>query len=246
LDGGKKSVRTIAKGEEPRELLSWKQKNQDLPQNLNYRSGNFPYEAVRQALLLEQFHLCAYTMKSLKSSTRCKLEGQDTTYSCHIEHLLPQSRKIDSETIDFQNMFACFPPSRSDIACSYGAQIKKDFDPEKNSFLSPLNKTVELNFKFYRDGRIEGLTAEGKNTIDVLRLNHPSLKADRAAVIKGRLEPKTGKPLTAAAARRLAKEIREPDAYYCLTAFCIAIAQVALDHAEREERRSNRIRKEQA
>lgn len=238
-------MKAILKGEEPRELLSWKQTNQNLPQNLNYRSGNFPHEAVRRALLLEQFHICAYTMKSLKSRTQCEAEGHDTSYSCHIEHLLPQARKIDSETIDFQNMLACFPPSRSNTACSYGAHIKKDFDSAKNAFVSPLNKATESHFRFFRDGRIEGLTLEGKNTVDVLCLNHPSLKADRAAVIKGRLEPKPGKLLTAAAARRLAKEIREPDAHHRLAAFCVAISQVALEHAEREERRSNRIRKEQ-
>lgn len=235
-------MRTIAKGAEPQELLNWKRANQATPQNLNYRGGDFPAEAVRNALMAEQFHLCAYTMKALKTVSQCQDQGQDTSYSCHIEHLLPQARKIDAETIDFQNMLACFPPGRSNVACEYGAQLKASYDPEKGPFISPLIAAVEQHFKFFRDGTIEGVTRDGQATVKVLCLDHPALKNDRAAVIKGRLEPKTGKPLSAAAARRLAQEIRQPHDQNCLPAFCVAIAQAALDHAVRMERRAARIK----
>lgn len=236
-------MRTITKGEEPHDLLNWKRVNQATPQNLNYRGGDFPNEAVRRALLAEQLHLCAYTMKALKTSVQCEAQAQDTSHACHIEHLLPQARKINAETIDFQNMLACFPPSRSAVACDYGAQAKASYDPATNAFVSPLSAAAEQHFKFYRDGTVEGLTPEGKATVKVLRLDHAALKNDRAAVIKGRLEPKPGKPLTAAAARRLAQDIRQPDARRCLPAFCVAIAQVALDHADREEGRAARLKK---
>lgn len=231
------------KNEEPHDLRNWKRTNQATPQNLNYGGGNFPSESVRKALISEQLHLCAYTMKSLKTALQCEAQAQDTSYSCHIEHVLPQARKIDAETIDFQNMLACFPASRSNTACAYGAYAKASYDPAKNVFVSPLRGATELHFKFYRDGRVEGLTPEGKITIKVLRLDHASLTSDRAAVIKGRLEPKPGKPLTAAAARRLAQDILKPDTHHCLPAFCVAIAQAAIDHAEREERRANRLKK---
>lgn len=232
-------MRTITKGEEPHDLLNWKRANQATPQNLNYRGGDFPAEAARKALLAEQLHLCAYTMKALKTAAQCEAHSQDTSHACYIEHCLPQARKIDAETIDFQNMLACFPPSRSGVACDYGAQAKASYDPASNTFVSPLAVAAEQHFKFYRDGTIEGVTPEGKATVKVLRLDHAALKSDRAAVIKGRLEPKPGRPLTAAAARRLAQDIRQPDARRCLPAFCVAIAQAALDHAEREERRAN-------
>lgn len=232
-------MRTITKGEEPHDLLNWKRANQATPQNLNYRGGDFPAEAVRKALLAEQLHLCAYTMKVLKTAAQCEAQAQDTGHACHIEHLLPQARKIDAETIDFQNMLACFPPSRSSVACDYGAQVKASYDPASHAFVSPLTVAAEQHFKFYRDGTVQGLTPEGEATVQVLRLDHAMLNHDRAAVIKGRLEPKTGKPLTAAAARRLAQDIRQPDAQRCLPAFCVAIAQAALDHAERLERRAN-------
>lgn len=239
-------MRTITKGEEPHDLLNWKRANQATPQNLNYRGGDFPAEAVRKALLAEQLHLCAYTMKALKMAAQCEAHAQDTTYACHIEHLLPQARKIDAETIDFQNLLACFPPSRSGVACDYGAQAKANYDPAVQDFVSPLAASAEQHFKFYRDGTIEGVTPQGKATVKVLRLDHALLNHDRAAVIKGWLEPKPGKRLTAAAARRLAQEIRQPNAQRCLPAFCVAIAQAALDHAEREERRANRLKKKTA
>lgn len=235
-------MRTITKGAEPHELLNWKRANQATPQNLNYRGGDFPAESVRKALLAEQLHLCAYTMKVLQTATQCEAQGQDSSHACHIEHVLPQARKIDAETIDFQNMLACFPPSRSGVACGYGAQAKASYDPATNDFVSPLTAATEQHFKFYRDGTIEGVTPAGRATVKVLRLDHAALKSDRAAVIKGRLEPKRGKPLTAAAARRLAQDICSPDAQRRLPAFCVAIAQAAIDHAEREERRANRLK----
>lgn len=236
-------MRTITKGEEPHDLLNWKRTNQATPQNLNYRGGDFPAEAVRKALLAEQFHLCAYTMKALETAAQCEERGQDTVHACHIEHVLPQARRIDAETIDFQNMVACFPPSRTDVVCDYGAHAKASYDPAAEAFVSPLSPAAERHFKFFFDGTIEGKTPEGIATVKVLRLNHPALRNDRAAVIKGRLEPRTGKLLTAAAARRLAQDIRQPDAGRCLPAFCVAIAQVALEYAERLERRAGRLKK---
>lgn len=235
-------MRTIAKGEEPRDLLDWKRDNQTTPQNLTFRAGGFPGEAVRRALLDEQLHLCAYTLKALKTSAQCEAQGQGTSQSCHIEHWLPQSRKIDAETIDFQNMLACFPGSHVG-GIPYGAHFKGGDDTGVNALVSPLSPRAEQHFKFYRDGTVEGLSQQGRATIAALCLDHATLNNDRAAVIKGRLEPKTGKPISAAAARRLAQEVFKPNAQRCLPAFCVAIAQAALIHAEREERRASRLKK---
>ena len=236
-------MRSITKGAEPQALLNWKIANRASPQNLHYGSGEFPAEVVRQALLAEQWHLCAYTMRSLKTASQCQVLGQDTSYACHIEHLLPQARKIDAETIDYQNMLACYPASRSTAVCEYGAHFKKRYDPATSVFVSPLTTTAQQHFKFYRDGKIEGVTERGKATVKVLWLDHDVLNNDRKAIIKGRLEPKPGRPLSAAAARRLARDIQTPDARQCLPAFCVAIAQAALDHAEREERRAVRLKR---
>ena len=223
-------------------LIQWKTDNAQTPQNLFYGAGGFPAEAVREALLHEQFHLCAYTMMRLQTALECKSHGHDTRDACHIEHVLPQSRKVAGEAIDYQNMLACFPPSQSTVACEFGANAKADFDLSTGGFVSPLSPAAESHFEFDEHGGIKGTTIDGHSTIKVLKLDHKALVNDRMAVIKGYLQPK-GKKVSAQAARRLAKDVLKPDAHQCLPAYCVAIAQVVLAHAEREERRAARLKK---
>lgn len=243
-------MRSITKGPEPRDLIQWKSDNAQTPQNLKYGAGGFPAEAVRAALLSEQYHLCAYTMKGLPSAAACAALGLDLRNSCHIEHIFPQCREVAGEDIDYHNMVACHPPSNSRIACGYGAKFKDKFDPESRGntdphagiFVSPLSANVERHFEFDEQGEVSGLTASGTCTIAVLKLNHPELKNDRAAIIKGFLRPRD-RPLSAAAARRLAVQVMQPDGQGCLTPFCVAVASVALAFAARAERRAKRLRR---
>lgn len=234
-------MRSITKGEQPEALIRWRADNAAVPQNLVYGEGGFPGEAVRRSLLAEQFHLCAYTMRQLKTAAQCEAQDRDTQASCHIEHLWPQCRKVAGEDIDYQNMVACYPPSQSKVACEFGAHAKADFDPSTGGFVSPLTANAEAHFSFDERGGIEGRTEDGRSTVQVLKLDHPSLVNDRAAVIKGTLQPK-GKKLTAQAARRLAEQVLKPDAHLALPAHCVAIAQTALAHADREERRAARMK----
>lgn len=235
-------MRTITKGAQPQELLRWRADNAAVPQNLVYGEGAFPSEAVRNSLLAEQLHLCAYTMRPLKTAAECQAHALDTRASCHIEHLLPQCRKVLGEDIDYQNMVACYPPSQSTVACEFGAPAKADFDPSTGGFVSPLSPNAQNHFLFDERGGVQGCTEAGSATIEVLRLNHQALVHDRAAVIRGALQHR-GKKLTAQAARRLAQQALQPDAQQCLPAYCIAIAQAALRYAEREEKRAARMKK---
>lgn len=234
----------IKKGAEPRALLEWKRHNTVTPENLHYAGGGFPREAVRQSLLQEQSHLCAYTMKRLATVAECQARGHDSGYSCHIEHILPQSRGVLAETIDYQNMLACFPPVNSKTACGYGATFKAAYDPGQLPFVSPLSAEVERQFAFDARGGVQGLTPAGEATIQALNLNHPVLVQARQAAIRGYLVPRAGKPLSAAQARRLAERVMQADADNRLEAFCVAIASAARAHAERAERRAGRLRKE--
>ncbi|WP_295403114.1 hypothetical protein [uncultured Thiocystis sp.] len=236
-------MRSIVKGAEPRALIQWKADNAQTPENLVYGRGGFPGEAVRAALLAEQFHLCAYIMMRLKTAAECRAQGRDTTDACHIEHLLPQARKVPGEDIDYRNMVACYPPSSSKVACDFGARAKGDFDPAAGSFVSPVSPGAERHFEFDEYGGVTGRTPAGAETIRVLRLDHPALVNDRAAVIRGALRPR-GRPLSAAAARRLATEITHPNQEGCLPAYCVAVASAALALAARAERRAARLRKQ--
>lgn len=235
-------MRTINKRGQPGDLTRWKAANAASPQNLFYGGGGFPSDAVRRSLLAEQFHLCAYTLRQLNTAAACEEGGQDTTASCHIEHLLPQCRNVQGEDIDYQNMVACYPPSQSKVACDYGARAKADFDPSTGGFVSPLSPAAESHFEFDERGGVTGLTADGTSTIQVLKLDHKTLVNDRAAVIRGYLLPR-GKKVSAQAARRLANEVLRADAQQRLTAYCVAVAQTALLYAQREERRAARMKK---
>lgn len=232
-------MRSITKGAEPRELIEWKSANSATPQNLRYGGGGFPGEAVRNALLTEQLHLCAYTMKRLATTSECK---HDTRKSCHIEHVLPQAREIPAETIDYQNMVACYPPSDATVACEYGAQAKADYDPTGELFVSPLRTHAEQHIQFQDNGLVDGTTAQGVATIRVLKLDHKALVHDRAAAIRGFLYPRNRTAVTAATARRIAIEVLKPDANHCLHPYCVAIAAAASRHADRADRRAARLR----
>jgi hypothetical protein len=153
-------MRGIAKGPEPSALIAWKAENADTPQNLVY-GGSFPTEAVRKALLQDQFHLCAYTMKRLRTAADCLQEGLSTASSCHIEHILPQSRNVPAETIDYGNMVACFPPAQGGLACEYGAFRKGNYDPSSNPFVSPLVANASAHFDFSLSGHKRGTTEMG-------------------------------------------------------------------------------------
>ena len=234
-------MRSITKGPPPQELISWKAKNANTPENLKYGRADFPMDEVRNSLLKEQYHLCAYTMRPLKTKDECAVKGLTTTSSCHVEHILPQSRRAFGKDIDHQNMVACHPPSQSNTICHYGAHAKADFDPSNGNFVSPLDANAESHFDFDKFGHVSGITDAGKNTIRILKLDDQTLTNDREAVIRGHLKPK-GKEISAKEARRIAERVMQPDNNHKLPAYCIAVAQVALKHADRQERRSARMR----
>ncbi len=232
-------MRTITKGAEPRALIQWKAENAATPQNLSYGGGGFPGEAVRESLLDEQFHLCAYTMKKLATAGT---SDHDFRKSCHIEHVLPQSGGTAAETIDYRNMVACYPSSQATVACEYGAQAKAHYDPRTELFVSPLGASAERHFQFDGDGSVAGTTAQGVATVTVLKLDHQTLVNDRAAAIRGFLYPRKGIGVSAATARRIAVEVLKPDAKRCLQPYCVAIAVAASAHADRADRRAARVR----
>ncbi|MGY2167081.1 hypothetical protein [Pseudomonas gingeri] len=216
--------------------------NSTTPQNLFYgRGSSFPGEPVRRALLLEQFHLCAYTMRRLRTTEECIAENCATDSSCHIEHVLPQATHFDT-SIAYDNMVACYPPSQGKVVCDFGAVWKKDYDPAEKPFVSPLVAHAQTQFCFLENGYVEGMTPEATMTIEVLNLNASALVNDRKRVIRGALRPRNDRLISAAAARRLAEEVSKPDARQCLPAYCEAIKQLAERYARKLESRAGRLR----
>jgi len=225
-------MRHIQKGGEPKALRDWKRANKKIPENLFYgRRSTFPTSAVKDALLKEQFHLCAYTMKRLS-----------TVDDFHIEHIQPQSiTKKKPETkpleVDYTNMLACFPP-KSDRAPGYGAPWKADYEVTDENFVSPLHGSCEKRFLYKPDGTVKEANGDGaaKETIKALVLNHDVLVELRERELRAYGIVRRGtRQISAKKAKELAESIMQPDSEGCLPEYCVAVRQVAEKYANREE-----------
>jgi len=193
-------------------------------------------QAIREARLLDQGFLCAYTLKRIDADT------------CHNEHLEPRSvSKAEGrveETLDYRNIVACYPKRESRGGCPYGATARGT----RPLAVSPLEPGCETRLRFDRvTGRFEPADpddADAKELVDeVLRLNHPALVEERRNALKmAGVVPGSRRTLGAAEARRLAESAVEFQRRGRLMPFCVAVAQAARTHADLIERRSRRIR----
>lgn len=227
-------MRYIIKKNNPIELQNWIRENKkSSPQNLTY--GNFRHIGeTLKVLLKEQGYLCAYTMLRLNSVD-----------DCHIEHMEAQSVERNQD-INYKNMVACFPKDGGDVSFGYGAPIRKN----KKIPILPTSLNCDKHFEFNGKGEITPVSGDvaAQETIKTLQLNHQSLiELRRAALMASGLAPARGtrtrsKPLSAKEARQLVKKVLQPDVNGKLAPFCVALSQVALSYAEREEARANRIK----
>ena len=218
-------MRHVRKGGQPRELLDWQAANKLIPENLFYGEAGFPKDAVKQALLGEQFHLCAYTMIAL-----------DGPGDCHIEHILPQWLH-PNKSIDYGNMLACYPKEAM-RENAFGAMKKGGVDVAGADFVSPLHASCETQFSYRPNGTVTGNSPAADQTIKLLALDHDRLNQLREAQIRGYGFSLRGKfPVSAAEARRQAANVLKSDSNDRLPAFCVAIAQVALKYASAKEGR---------
>jgi len=225
-------MRHIRKSPEPKELRDWKRENKKTPENLFYGHGStFPTVAVKEALLKEQCHLCAYTMKRLA-----------TTADCHIEHIKPRTiTKKKQETqpleVDYNNLLACFP-AQGQINPGYGALFKDSYDVADNNFVSPLHGSCEKRFLYNYDGSVKSDNgdAEAEKTIVALNLNNGVLVELRERELRTYGIKRRGvRQISAKQARKLAESIMEPNSNGFLPEYCMAIKQVAEKYAQKEE-----------
>jgi len=236
-------MRAIVKQGIPMTLQNWvRDMRRDAPQNLSY--DNLPTaikDDVKRALLMEQGHLCAYTLR--------KLHGIG---SCHIEHVEPQNA-APSKDVDYANMAACVPKDGGDTSIGYGAPMKAGKAVRLNAdFVSPHMQGCETRFQFDDKGGVKSVPGDiaAQRTITTLNLNHGALTELRRAALQAHgltvatRTTRTARQLKSAAqARRFAAEVMRPDGYGQLEPFCVALAQAALAYAEREEARSQRLRR---
>lgn len=223
-------MKRILKTEQPSRLREWKSNNEHIDE-VHYDVLGFPKEEVKGALLDEQGSICAYTMLRITPETS------------HIEHLVPRSVSRGSdpprneETVDYQNLVACHPklgvPGQH--GCPYGADRRGNWwDPE--NFVRPIDEDCESRFRFLPNGSVEPMVAgdvPAHETIQNLGLDHPELKDLRTyAYDEQGILFASENALTEAEARSLAEDMTQrTDQDF--SEFCTAIAQVALDYADR-------------
>ena len=225
-------MRHIRKGADPQELLDWKRENNETPENLFYGHGStFPTKAVKEALLKEQCHLCAYTMRRLT-----------TIDDCHIEHIRPRTitkknPATKSLEVDFQNLLACFPPQKKPDP-GYGALHKGAHDVQDDNFVSPLHGSCENRFQYAASGQVHCGAGDdaAEKTITALNLNHDALVELRESALTGYgIKRRGSRLLSARKARELANSIMQPDRNGFLPEYCVAVKQVAERYAQKEE-----------
>jgi uncharacterized protein (TIGR02646 family) len=195
-------------------------------------------ENIKTSLLREQGYLCAYTLR--------RLSGVE---DCHIEHVLPQNTAPEKD-LDYGNMAGCFPKDGGNTSHGYGAPVKGGTEVELNmDFVTPHGSGCERRFRYDKKGGIQGADNAASGTIRTLKLDHGALADLRCSAIEAhglalRQRPNRARQSlkSATAARRFAAEVLQPDNKGWLEPFCVALAQVALEYASKEEARSQRMR----
>lgn len=239
-------MRQIQKGNECAALSTWRQNNAAAPQNLVYGKGGFPGSEVLKALLVEQGHLCAYTLKLIDET------------SAHIEHLKPQRkcREEDAkreaanqvprrEDVHWGNMVACFPAPNVAAPPGYGAVRKDKWWPATgaNGFVSPLNADCETRFQFELNGSMKPASATDAAAVETIReigLDDDRLQElRRRAFIEMGLHPKSERPLSSPAkVRQLIAAWQHRDGNNKFKEFCVPLRAVALRHLAKLEGRA--------
>lgn len=125
--------------------------------------GRSARNQLRDHLVEQQKMICCYCCGSLEKGPS----------SAHNEHVKPQS-SYPNDSMDYGNLLA---------SCNNGntCGAAKCDTYDDRYFVSPLREDCEDHFSFSQDGRIRGVTEEGKRTIEVLNLNHRPLVERRKA-----------------------------------------------------------------
>jgi uncharacterized protein (TIGR02646 family) len=221
-------VKYIRKRREPPVLRDWRLKQKSSPQNLIYQA--IPGETlneVRDALLLEQGFLCAYSM--MRIATR---DGG------HVEHILAQSKTRGTAwSIRYDNMIYCYPGTEAP-RCDFGAHKKDGKAYAAGELVSPLDPTCENRFAFERDGSVSVTNesdAAAKNTVLNLNLDCEALREARKAAIDSLpIFRPSERRLTAKQAESLAIKLLEQDESGRFRAFAVALAQVMRRYVRRQ------------
>lgn len=168
------------------------------PVNLTYR--NFPgKQALRTVLTQEQFGICGYTGSPIDDQriSALKAPQEGAAFSNHIEHLKSQrlcreellaaggmlGRDLGQD-LDYLNLIAALEV-RGALQEQFGAVAKADRVPP----ILPTEADCAQRFSFREDGVVDGRDQRAVDLVDMLLLNHDTLKGWRKQAIEAWLDP---------------------------------------------------------
>lgn len=221
-------MKHITKGGEPPELHKWRMDQKTSPQNLVYDAiPGATLDKVRDALLKEQGHICAYSMMRIASRS-----------GGHVEHLLAQSKTRGTElSVRYDNMVYCYPGHEAP-RCEFGAHKKDGMEFAPGEMISPLDPSCEARFAFKRDGSVEAANPSDEaanKTLSNLNLDCRALRRARKEAIDSLpIFSSTQERLSAKRAETLARQLLQRDIDGRFRAFAVALAQVAQKYAKRQ------------
>lgn len=164
----------VTKNEEPQWFAKWKQKSpQGCKQSYDKLSVE-EKEKLKQELIDEQGALCCYCGRRI------------TADDSHVEHFRPQ-KSYGNLDVSYDNLFAsCIKEAVKGKRFHCGHSKGSQFDEQLA--ISPLDEHCEPRFIYTLAGEVMP-TDDADNSasfmIDLLRLNHPSLKNERKNVLEG-------------------------------------------------------------
>ncbi len=161
-------MRAVNKGAEPAELVQYRAQPGAV-----YDGANFtPVKSrIRETLLSEQGHLCAYCMQRISAT------------SMKVEHWHSQSKHPD-EQLAYWNMLGCCPGNEGKRSLQQHCDTKKR---DREISFNPANEThhPRLNIHYAGDGTISSGNEQFNTEINsILNLNWTRLRNNRKAVLK--------------------------------------------------------------
>ena len=170
-------MRGSAKGEEPESLRAWKAGQQAACIEPLYGDlSSDTQQAMKQSLFIEQSGQCVYCGRAIS------LENRDRH---HVEHFRPRARYPDHE-LAYENLFLSCGPQHPQGSPQPTCGNEKAAWFDENYHIEPApEEACQRYFKFASDGRIHGgRSPEANRMIDVLKLNHHELIAERSVLIE--------------------------------------------------------------
>lgn len=169
------------------------------PINVTYRSFR-EKDRLLGDLTSEQHGLCGYTGAPIDADRISHLSSAsgDTVFKNHIEHLKSQAKckqelqdsgkvvgKDLGDDLNYSNMIAALGMTGAESE-HFGAEIKKNVALP----VLPTQADCANHFEFQEvDGSVNGLTEEGRESIEVLQLDHSTLNGWRRSAIEAWFDP---------------------------------------------------------